>query len=107
MVVYELVSGGSGGADIGWGHYSMNLLSPIWPAHSGLFGPNRPDMDATGGQYEGFNYLGAGGWLHQPGLSMLTGGLVTLVGLGMAFLYARPAKSEPDDAIIAPESFAD
>ncbi len=63
MVAYELLSGGSGGADIGWGHYSMNLLSPFWPAHSGLFGADRPDLDATGGQYEGFNYLGAGGWL--------------------------------------------
>jgi DHA1 family tetracycline resistance protein-like MFS transporter len=51
--------------------------------------------------------IGAGGWLHLPGLSMLTGGLVTLAGLAMAFLYARPAKPEPGDAIIAPESFAD
>jgi DHA1 family tetracycline resistance protein-like MFS transporter len=51
--------------------------------------------------------IGAGGWLHLPGLSMLTGGLVTLVGLGMAFLYARPAGPEADAAIIAPESFAE
>ena len=51
--------------------------------------------------------IGAGGWLHLPGLSMLTGGLITLVGLGTAFLYARPAKPGPGDAIIAPESFAD
>jgi MFS transporter, DHA1 family, tetracycline resistance protein len=51
--------------------------------------------------------IGAGGWLHLPGLSMLTGGLVTVVGLAMAFLYARPAKPEAGDAIIAPESFAE
>ena len=51
--------------------------------------------------------IGGGSWLHLPGLSMLTGGLVTLVGLGMAFRYAWPAKPEAGDAIIAPESFAD
>ena len=44
----------------GFGYFSMNLLSPFWPQRSGLF----PGFDAmqTGvdGQYEGFNYLGAG-----------------------------------------------
>ena len=29
--------------------------------HSGVFGANLPLIDATGGQGEGFNYLGAGG----------------------------------------------
>ncbi len=40
----------------GYGYYTMNLLSPIYPtlAFSGGF------MDATGGQYEGFQYLGVG-----------------------------------------------
>ncbi len=44
----------------GFTHYSMNLLSPLWPQHSGLFGATLPIIDATGGQYEGFNYAGAG-----------------------------------------------
>lgn len=48
--------GGSGG----FGYYSMNLLSPIWPQKSGLFLGLQDTIDATGGQYEGFNYLGAG-----------------------------------------------
>ena len=49
----------------GFGHFSMNLLAPITPARF------RPDgtlyymnlaiqPDATGGQYEGFSYWGAG-----------------------------------------------
>ncbi|MDZ7640132.1 MAG: DUF6311 domain-containing protein [Bryobacterales bacterium] len=44
----------------GYGTYSMNLLHPWYP--QGLLrlpGP-MPNLDATGGQYEGFNYLGAG-----------------------------------------------
>jgi DHA1 family tetracycline resistance protein-like MFS transporter len=51
--------------------------------------------------------IGAGGWLKLPGLSMLVGALVTLVGLIMAFRYARPSQGEPGAAIIAPESSAD
>ena len=51
--------------------------------------------------------IGAGGWLKLPGLSMLVGALVTLVGLIMAFRYARPSQGEPGVAIIAPESSAD
>jgi hypothetical protein len=62
-----------------FGWTSMNLLSPLVPQWSGLFqwsgllpdprrfvgataGPYREVavIDATGGQYEGFNYLGAG-----------------------------------------------
>ena len=40
----------------GYGHFSMNLLSPLYPTHS--FSGEL--MDATGGQYEGFQYLGVG-----------------------------------------------
>ena len=58
-----LLSGPMGGADAGFGLWSMNLLSPVWPQHSGLFGPSLPILDATGGQAEGFNYLGAGSLL--------------------------------------------
>ena len=60
VLLHRLLSGTSGGADRGYGFYSMNLLSPLWPQVSGLFGADLPVLDATGGQYEGFNYLGAG-----------------------------------------------
>jgi hypothetical protein len=48
---------GTGG--YGFGLYSMNLLSPIVPQLSSFAGGNRI-LDVTAGQYEGFNYLGAG-----------------------------------------------
>jgi len=38
----------------------MNLLSPFVPQKSGLFPGLGSVIDATGGQYEGFNYLGLG-----------------------------------------------
>ena len=44
----------------GYGHFSMNLLSSIVPQESGLFPGLGGVVDATGGQYEGFNYLGLG-----------------------------------------------
>jgi hypothetical protein len=44
----------------GYGHYSMNLASPFVPQSSGLFPWSERVIDATGGQYEGFNYLGLG-----------------------------------------------
>lgn len=40
----------------GFGMYSMNLLSPIYPARAFA----KQFVDATGGQYEGFQYLGIG-----------------------------------------------
>ena len=43
----------------GFGVFSMNLLSPVWPADSLLF-PGLAKMDATMGQSEGYNYLGGG-----------------------------------------------
>ncbi len=44
---------------MGFGHYSMNLLGPINPMHdhASMFLPVLPSQD---GQYEGYNYLGAG-----------------------------------------------
>lgn len=45
--------------DGGFGLYSMNVLSPFVPQRSALFGGTT--IDATGGQYEGLNYLGLGG----------------------------------------------
>lgn len=55
------LSGGGPVAAAGFGYYSMNLLSPIVPQGSGLMPPShRGVLDATGGQYEGLAYLGAG-----------------------------------------------
>lgn len=80
----------SGGAGFGgFGLYSMNLASPFVPQISGLFPPlpdnlvhlfPAPDryggiVDATRGQYEGYNYLGAG-----------------LLGLMVACLVAAPRR---------------
>lgn len=52
--------GASGGT--GYGRYAMNLLSPVWPAGSLLFGwPWSQQLDATGfGGWEGYNWLGLG-----------------------------------------------
>lgn len=47
----------------GFGYFSMNLASPFWPQRSGLLPTMWPIVAGTGGQYEGFNYLGAGGVL--------------------------------------------
>ena len=44
----------------GFGYYSLNLLAPLVPAGSALIG-GFPIMDATGGQTEGYSYLGLGG----------------------------------------------
>ena len=44
----------------GFGYFSMNLASPFWPQRSGLFPGFDSIIDATNGQYEGFNYLGSG-----------------------------------------------
>lgn len=60
VLLHRLLSGATSGQDQGYGLYSMNLLSPLWPQYSGLFGADLPLLDATGGQREGFNYLGAG-----------------------------------------------
>ncbi|WEJ32929.1 DUF6311 domain-containing protein [Devosia sp. SD17-2] len=49
-------SAASSGASGGYIFYSMNLLSPLC---GGQLSPCRY-VDATGGQYEGFNYLGFG-----------------------------------------------
>jgi hypothetical protein len=65
------VSGSSG-----FGFYSMNALSPFWPQRSGLLLEMNTLVDATGGQYEGFNYLGAG-------ILLLAGAALALGGPGM------------------------
>ena len=60
VLLLWVLSGSLGAKASGYGHYSMNLLSPVVPQLSGLFGATLPVIDATGGQYEGFNYQGAG-----------------------------------------------
>jgi hypothetical protein len=60
VAVLTLASGDLAGGDKGFGKFSMNLLSLVWPQRSGLFGADLPIVDATGGQYEGFDYLGFG-----------------------------------------------
>ncbi len=44
----------------GYGYFSMNLLSPVWPQRSGLFPGLWGLKIGPAGQFEGFNYLGAG-----------------------------------------------
>ena len=44
----------------GYGYYSMNLLSPIFPSGSSFLPQFTATNDATGGQYEGYQYLGLG-----------------------------------------------
>jgi hypothetical protein len=59
-----LLGYGGGGPAGGFGVFSMNLLAPFVPQASGLRAALTGDpgayVDATGGQYEGCVYLGAG-----------------------------------------------
>jgi Family of unknown function (DUF6311) len=43
-----------------FGVHSFNLLSPFVPQLTTLFSNSMTILDATGGQYEGYNYFGAG-----------------------------------------------
>lgn len=60
VAAFVVLAGSPGGSEFGFGMFSMNLASPFWPQKSGVFGADLPIIDATGGQREGFNYLGAG-----------------------------------------------
>jgi hypothetical protein len=51
---------GTSASGSGYGYFSMNLLSPLWPQRSGLFPGFYRLLTGPDGQYEGFNYLGAG-----------------------------------------------
>ena len=79
--------------DGGYGRFAMNLLSPVWPAGSGLIGwPWSPQLDATGhGGWEGYNWLGLGvlgalglGALARPGTMLV--GLRRHAGLALVAL---------------------
>jgi hypothetical protein len=74
----------------GFGYYSMNLAAPFWPQRSGLLPGFWPIIDATGGQYEGFAYFGAGGLLllAVAGVSSwrtIAGYIATHRGLALVF----------------------
>jgi hypothetical protein len=85
----------------GFGHFSMNLASPLVPQLSGLFPPFPGSLehlfpapaalggvvDATGGQYEGFNYLGAG-LLALIAVGLLARPRYALAGLKRHWLFA-------------------
>lgn len=101
------LSGPLGGGDKGFTFFSMNLVSPFWPQRSGVFGAGLPIVDATGGQYEGFNWLGAGTMLLLVGAGVWAGvrrrvprpALALAVVLGGLFVlslssrvYAGPVK---------------
>ena len=64
VAVTTLTGQFSGGTELpftlGYGRFSMNILSPVVPQYSGLFPMAGGIIDANGHQYEGFNYLGAG-----------------------------------------------
>ncbi|NIA01841.1 MAG: hypothetical protein GWP15_00495 [Nitrospirae bacterium] len=75
MLVTALITGVIGGPGnisniaVGFGLYSMNLISPFLPPQEHLpefitrfftWTGSGYSSDATGGQYEGYNYLGAG-----------------------------------------------
>ncbi|MGI4945768.1 MAG: DUF6311 domain-containing protein [Janthinobacterium lividum] len=107
VAALALLSGPLGGGDKGFVTYSMNLLSPIWPQRSGVFGADLPVLDATGGQAEGFNWLGAGVLLlmaaalaglvrRRPAVRPVRGLLLVLGGLAVLSLssrvYAGPVK---------------
>ena len=65
LILILIIASGQFGAGGGlpfaeYGQFSMNLLSPFVPQQSGLFPQMGGVIDATDGQYEGFNYLGMG-----------------------------------------------
>jgi hypothetical protein len=84
LTAWMLVHGPTGGAG-GFGSFSMNLLSPFFPQQSGLaqliLGRPGDIIDATTGQYEGFNYLGAGA-------------LICIAVAALAFYRSKPPRDD-------------
>ena len=61
LLTGQLLGYWGNGSDGGYGYYSMNLAGPFWPTLSGLFpGIAFTPADGTGGQAEGYQYLGLG-----------------------------------------------
>jgi hypothetical protein len=84
LSAWMLLYGPSGGVH-GFGNFSMNLVSPVFPQRSGIAelmsGHSGRIIDATSGQYEGYNYFGAGI-------------VVCLLIAGFYFVRNRPAARE-------------
>lgn len=60
-IVFWLAGYGGGTGEGGFGHFAMNVLSPIWPAGSWIAGKGLVPIhaeDVSG--WEGYNYLGLG-----------------------------------------------
>ncbi len=81
-------------ADPGFGYYSMNLLAPVGRGSLISFPFT---VDATGGQYEGYNYLGLGligltglafTRLARPGAGWQRPGLFLVLALAACTVYA-------------------
>jgi hypothetical protein len=87
------VGRGASGGEGALGFYSMNLISPIEPQGSALFGEDwngrwfKKTYDPTGGQaFEGYNYLGFG---------VLIAGAIALAFLALAWLRGeRPSREQ-------------
>jgi hypothetical protein len=96
LLVGQLLGYWGAGSDGGFGYYSMNLVAPFWPTFSTL-APGIPFVhaDGTGGQADGYQYLGLGllgllavsavgwpaWWTHirrHPGLAIVCIGLSVL-----------------------------
>ncbi|MBV9997320.1 MAG: hypothetical protein JO127_19120 [Caulobacteraceae bacterium] len=77
------------GDSIGFGYFSMNLLSIVDPSTSSLLPHLIAPVDATGGQYEGFQYLGVGLWV------------LALAAAWLALRTLGPAKRHPGLVVVA------
>ena len=95
---------GGAGSEGGYGYYSLNLLAPFWPTYS-RFWLNLPfaPIDGTGGQPEGYQYLGLGlialaalslaGWrdwrariVRHPGLALVLAAALPFATTNWVFL---------------------
>ncbi|WP_428393600.1 DUF6311 domain-containing protein [Lichenicoccus sp.] len=89
LLVGQLLGYWRGVSDGGFGYYSMNLAAPFWPTFSALIpGVRFAPIDATGGQADGYQYLGLGLLaliaVSLAGWSMWWGALYRHAGLALA-----------------------
>ena len=59
-VIAVMLGYGKASPMAGFGYYSMNLFSPVYPYGSSIVRGVPAPLDATGGQGEGYQYLGLG-----------------------------------------------
>ena len=105
LLVGQLLGYWQGASSGGFGYYSMNLAAPFWPTFSAVF-PGVPfaRIDATGGQADGYQYLGLGllalialslaGWpiwwatlRRHAGLALACAALTALAVTNWVFLF--------------------